>query len=155
MATVYMSPNPYFDMFVEPIDLRKVDLTLHQTAGLKLFERNGHLILREVHITLVGSLGTSPLCPLLFAFPEICQNISHDGLPIMHSGDLSQATHNQLNEQWDYFTLFPCMQRVVRYSVDDSRGVLNSVTRVMRLTWGKLLKQNDWHDWCRIRNSFN
>jgi hypothetical protein len=177
-----MSPNPYFDAFVEPIDLQKVDLTLHWTAGLKLFEWNGQLILggmdlctpasriprwrtrlwgatlvkvgdvpastvQEVHIALVGSLGTPPLCPLFFAFPEIRQDISHDGLPIMHSGDFSQATHDQLNDQWDYFTLSPCMQRVMRYLVSNSRGVLNYVTRVMHLTWGKLLKQNDWHDW--------
>ncbi len=41
MATIYMSPDPYFNAFVEPIDLRKVDLSCHWTAGLKLFERNG------------------------------------------------------------------------------------------------------------------
>jgi hypothetical protein len=29
MATIYMSPDPYFDTLVEPIDLRKVDLSQH------------------------------------------------------------------------------------------------------------------------------
>ncbi len=27
MATIYMSPVPYFDAFIEPINLRKVDLS--------------------------------------------------------------------------------------------------------------------------------
>jgi hypothetical protein len=51
MATIYMSPDPYFDTFIEPIDLQKVDLSQHWTAGLKLFEWNGCLI--------VGGMETS------------------------------------------------------------------------------------------------
>jgi hypothetical protein len=51
MATIYMSPDPYFDAFIEPINLWKVDLSRHWTAGLKLFELNGRLI--------VGGMETS------------------------------------------------------------------------------------------------
>jgi hypothetical protein len=45
-----MSPNPYFNAFFEPVDLRKVDLSLHQKAGLKLFEQNRRLILGGVDL---------------------------------------------------------------------------------------------------------
>jgi hypothetical protein len=45
MATVYMLPDPYFDAFVKLIHLRKVDLSCHRAAGLKLFKRNRILIL--------------------------------------------------------------------------------------------------------------
>jgi hypothetical protein len=142
MATIYMSPDPYFNAFVEPINLRKVDFSHHWTADLKLFEWNGRLILggvdlstpalriprwgpqlwgatlikvgdipvstvQKVHSALAASLDKHPSCPLLFAYPKILQDILHDGLPIMYSGDFSQATHDQLNDQWDYFTLSP------------------------------------------------
>ncbi len=33
------------------------------------------------------------------------------------------------------------------YPIEESGDVLNYMTRVMQLTQGKLLKQNDWHDW--------
>jgi hypothetical protein len=51
MVTVYMSPDPYFDAFVKPINLRKVDLSRHWTAGLKLFEWNRRLILGGVDLS--------------------------------------------------------------------------------------------------------
>jgi hypothetical protein len=57
------------------------------------------------HHTHTTSAGKYPSCPLLFAFPEIRQDISHNGLPIMNSGDISQATHHQLNDCWDFLTL--------------------------------------------------
>ncbi len=71
----------------------------------------------------------------------------HDSLPIMYSGDFSQATHDQLNSQWDYFILSPRMKRIASYLVEESGDALNYVTRVMCLIQGKLLKQHDWHDW--------
>ena len=146
MATIYMSPNPYFDTFIEPINLKKVHLTHNCTVGLKLFEWNGQLILggmgtgtpgsridcwrtkirgstllqvgdyqvctvQDVQEAFAKSIQTHPLCPLLFAYPEIRQDISHNGLPIMHSGDFSQATHDQLNNRWDFHTLMPHLQQ--------------------------------------------
>jgi hypothetical protein len=182
MATIYMSPDPYFAAFVEPIDSRKVDLFRHWTAGLKLFKRNGRLIvggmetstpaaqipcwrtcirgatllqvgdipvtsIRDVHRVLKISARKYPSCPLLFAFPEICQDISHNGLSIMNSGDFSQATHDQLNDRWDFLPLAPRLQRPQSYSIELSGDILKYVTRVMQLTHGKLLKQRDWQDW--------
>jgi hypothetical protein len=130
MTTIYMSPDPYFDTFVEPIKLRKVDLIQHCMAGLKFFQQNWRLILGGMDTATPGSrincwqtrirgaillqvgdyqvhtvqdaqdafaksIHTHLLCPPLFAYLEIRQDISHNGLPIMHSGDFSQATHNQ------------------------------------------------------------
>jgi hypothetical protein len=65
----------------------------------------------------------------------------------MTTGDFSQATHDQLNDQWDYFTLSPRMKHAASYSIGESGDVLNYMTWVMHLTWGKLLKQQDWQDW--------
>jgi hypothetical protein len=43
MATIYMSPDPYFTAFEKPLDLRQFDLAKHPTAGLSLYENNGRL----------------------------------------------------------------------------------------------------------------
>jgi hypothetical protein len=45
MATVYMSPDPYFEAFKEWIDLRGFNLATHRTAGLCLAAHNGWLFL--------------------------------------------------------------------------------------------------------------
>jgi hypothetical protein len=45
MAMVYMSPDPYYDAFKQPLDLRKFDYTKHPTAGLSLYEKSGWLYL--------------------------------------------------------------------------------------------------------------
>ncbi len=42
---IYMSPDPYFDAFEQPLDLRKFDFTKHATAGLSLYESNGRIYL--------------------------------------------------------------------------------------------------------------
>ncbi len=43
MATIYMSPDPYFTAFKQPLDLRQFDLAKHPTAGLSLYENGGKL----------------------------------------------------------------------------------------------------------------
>jgi hypothetical protein len=160
MATVYMSPGPYFNAFVKPINLHKVDLSRHWTAGLNLFEWKGRLILRgmdlstpalqilcwqtelwgvmlikvkdvpvsivqDVHTALTASLNKHPSCLLLLMLPQIQQDILYDSLPVMNSGDFLQATHDQLNKRWDYFTLSPRMKRAASYLVEESGDVLN------------------------------
>ena len=45
MATVYISPDPYFEAFEDVIDLRKFDLKQHRTAGLCLAHVDGRLFL--------------------------------------------------------------------------------------------------------------
>ncbi len=43
LATVYMSPDPFFGAFEEDIDLRKWSYDKHRTAGLALVEYNGRV----------------------------------------------------------------------------------------------------------------
>ena len=48
LATIYMSPDPYGQAFEQEIDLRKWDLTTHCTAGMRLLEKNGRLLLASI-----------------------------------------------------------------------------------------------------------
>ncbi len=45
MAMVYMSPDPFFDVFKGDLDLRKWSFNKHWTAGLSLLLHNGRLYL--------------------------------------------------------------------------------------------------------------
>ncbi len=45
IAMIYMSPDPFFETFEQPINLRGFNLNNHPTAGLSLYERNGRLFL--------------------------------------------------------------------------------------------------------------
>jgi hypothetical protein len=48
MAMIYLSPDPYFDAFEQPLDLHKFDIATHATAGLSLLESDGCLHLATV-----------------------------------------------------------------------------------------------------------
>jgi hypothetical protein len=89
----------------------------------------------------------SQLVTLLFSHPEIRHDISHDGLPIVSSAPFSQHIHDQMNKRWDFTTVADYLQKAPPYKIVDDGDVLNYVTRVMKLTRGKLLQQNDWTDW--------
>ena len=84
---------------------------------------------------------------LLFSHPEIRQDISHDGLPIISSAPFTQHIHDQLNNRWDFSTVADYLRKAPPYEIVESGDVLNYVSRAMRLTRGKLLKQDDWSDW--------
>ena len=45
MELIYMSPDPYGKLFEECINLRKCNLTSHQTGGLQFLTKNNRLIL--------------------------------------------------------------------------------------------------------------
>ena len=65
----------------------------------------------------------------------------------MSKSDFSQLTHDQLNNR---VKLLEDGLRVLctrMYDIVESGEVRQYVTRVMRLTRGKLLQQNDWSDW--------
>ena len=89
----------------------------------------------------------APSCLLTFTHPEISPDISHNGLPIISRDDFSQLTHDQLNNRLDLLATGPRFPRVQKYSIVESGDVRQYVTRVMRLTRGRLLKQDDWTDW--------
>ncbi len=60
----------------------------------------------------------------------------------------SQNTHEQLNNRWDLTTVAKYLcDSIPGYKWVQSGGVLNMVNQVMKLTHGKLLKQNDWKEW--------
>jgi hypothetical protein len=182
MAMIYMSPNPYGRTFEKEVNLRKWDLTRHCTAGMRLLEKDGRLVLASinastpaawidhwrthVHGAWLVSIDRTPVstiteaedvstclqtsthpCILVFSHPETSPDISNKGLPIKSKEDFSQFTHDQLNNCLDLITDGPIFQQGRRYNIVESGNVHNYMTRVMRLTRGRLLKQDDWTDW--------
>ncbi len=85
---------------------------------------------------------------LTFAHPELSPDISQHGLPIISSVDyFSQFTHDQLNNRLNLIKRGPTLRRLRKYDIVESGDVSQYTTRVMRLTRGRLLKQDDWLDW--------
>jgi hypothetical protein len=89
----------------------------------------------------------SPSVTLLFSHPELRRDISNKGLPIVSLALFSQQTHDQLNRRWDFTLVAEYLRKAPPYSIVDSGDVQNYITRVMKLTRGKLLRQVDWSDW--------
>jgi hypothetical protein len=89
----------------------------------------------------------SPSVTLLFSHPELRRDISNKGLPIVSSAPFSQQTHDQLNRRWDFTSVAAYLRKAPSYSIVDSGDVQNYITRVMKLTRGKLLRQDDWSEW--------
>jgi hypothetical protein len=183
MAMIYVSPDPYATVFEEELDLQKINLARHPTAGLILFEKDNRILLAsmapgtpgariarwrtcirgawliQVDGTPVTSMSdakavftrlscsNSPRCTLQFSHPEVNPDISNKGLPVMSKLDFSQFTHNQLNNWIDLLEDGLQTQRKQQYNIVDSGDVLNYNTRVMKLTRGKLLSQDDRTDW--------
>ena len=100
---------------------------------------------KSVFIRLTHS--NSPRCTLLFSHPEVNPDISNKGVPLMSKSDLSQFTHDLLNNRVDLLEDGLRTQRNRQFDIVDSGDILNYTTRVMKLTRGKLLSQNDWTDW--------
>ncbi len=133
MATVYMSPDPFFGAFKEEINLQKWSFEKHRTAGILVVEHHGrlyignmvpgspgakvdkwHLHVRGAWLIQVGDTtvstmmyaesafkqlydGGAPTVTLLLSHPELCWDISHNGLPIISTAPFTQLTHDQLN----------------------------------------------------------
>ncbi|KAL7550176.1 hypothetical protein ACHAWF_013416 [Thalassiosira exigua] len=53
----------------------------------------------------------------------------------------------EFNNRWELPEESDLVTRRARYDVVESGDVLNYVTRAMRLTRGRLLRQDDWKDW--------
>jgi hypothetical protein len=183
MAMIYMSLDPYATVFKEELDLRKMNLARHPTAGLILFEKDNRILLASmtpgtpgvriarwqtrirgawliqvdgIPVTSISdakavftrlSCSNSPHCTLQFSHPEVNPDISNKGLPVMSKSDFSQFTHDQLNNRIDLLEDGLRTQRKQQYNIVDSGDVLNYNTRIMKLTRGKLLSQDDWTDW--------
>jgi hypothetical protein len=65
----------------------------------------------------------------------------------MSKSDFSQLTHDQLNNRVELLEDGLRVLRTRMYDIVESGEVRQYITRVMRLTQGKLLQQNDWSDW--------
>ena len=183
MAMIYVSLDPYATVFKEELDLRKMNLARHPTAGLILFEKDNRILLASmtpgtpgvriarwqtrirgawliqvdgIPVTSISdakavftrlSCSNSPHCTLQFSHPEVNPDISNKGLPVMSKSDFSQFTHDQLNNRIDLLEDGLRTQRKQQYNIVDSGDVLNYNTRIMKLTRGKLLSQDDRTDW--------
>jgi len=85
---------------------------------------------------------------LLFAHPEIRPNLTHDCIPIISSAPFSQSTHDQLNNRWEFLTVDEHLKSCQKiHTTIKSGGVKNVVTKIMKLTCGRLIKGPDWTEW--------
>ena len=92
--------------------------------------------------TIINSGSTSVI--LLFAHPEVRPKLSNDGLTIILLAPFSQATHDQLNNHWEFYTVEENIRSCrPSHSTVLLGGVHNVITKVMKLTRGKLLKGPD------------
>ena len=101
-------------------------------------------------VAILQNLASSgcPVVTMLFAHPEIHPSLSRDGVPIVSCPPFSRHTHEQMNNRWEFHTVTEHLQSCKpSYQLVPSGDVLNVITRVMRLTRGKLMKQPDWNDW--------
>jgi hypothetical protein len=103
------------------------------------------------HELLLASACNPSSCTLLFTHPEITPDISNRGVPIMSPTDFTQYTHDELNNRLDLLLdVEPTAPHVLctrYYDIVTSGDVRQYITRVMRLTRGRLLQQDDWSDW--------
>jgi hypothetical protein len=88
----------------------------------------------------------TPSVTLLSSHPELRRDISNKGLPIVSLAPFLQQTHNQLNRRWDFTSVAEYLRKTPPYAIVGSGDVMNYVTHVMKLTRGKLLRQDDWSD---------
>jgi len=101
----------------------------------------------EGAFALLLASGT-PATTLLFAHPAVRPNLSQDGVPILSAAPFSLGTHDQLNNRWEFSTVAEYLRTAKpNYDIVECGEVQNVVTRAMRLTRGKLLKQPDWSEW--------
>jgi hypothetical protein len=89
------------------------------------------------------STTNSRRCSLLFSHPEITPDILSTKLPIISKSDFSQVTHDQLNNRVNLLEDGLRVLRTRMYDIVESGDVRQYVTRVMHLTRGKLILQDD------------
>jgi hypothetical protein len=84
---------------------------------------------------------------LLFSHPEIRPDLTHDSIPIVSSAPFHQQVHDQLNRHWELDTVAEYLRKAPPYKLVKDGNVLNVTTKVMKLTRGKLIHQEDWNNW--------
>jgi hypothetical protein len=94
------------------------------------------------------SLSRASSCILLFAHPEISHGISNRGLPLLRRDQFTQQSIDQLSDRWTPKpTVPPDLTKAPNWDIVIDGDVRNVVTEAMKLTRGKLMKQDDWTDW--------
>jgi hypothetical protein len=77
------------------------------------------------HLVLAGVSSI----PLLFLHPEICQDVSQNGLSIVSSTPFAQHIHDQINHRWDFSTVANYLRRTPPpFDIVESGDLLNYVT---------------------------
>ena len=93
----------------------------------------------------------SKSCRLLFAHPEITHGLTNDGLPHLTHDMIPQLNIDQLSTRraFDVTHDDNTPRQPQTHRLVEDGEVMNLTTKVMKLTRGKLMKQNDWEDWRR------
>ena len=76
--------------------------------------------------------------------------MTHDGLTIISTAPFHQNVHDQMNRHWDFETVAEYLRKSPPYTLVNDGNVLNCITKVMKLTQGKLIQQEDWNDWLQL-----
>jgi hypothetical protein len=99
---------------------------------------DAHQVFQDLYLTHAAS------CTLLFAHPEISHGLSNKGLPLLRRNHITQLNIDQLSDRWAPQSQTPLLfPTTPTYKVVIDGNVRNVVTNVMKLTRGKLLKQDD------------
>jgi hypothetical protein len=94
------------------------------------------------------SLSQQASCILLFAHPEISHGISNKGLLLLCCDLILQLSIDQLSDCWTPQSQHPpVLPTTPTWDILIDGDVWNVVTKVMKLTRGKLIKQDDWTEW--------
>ncbi|KAL7545863.1 hypothetical protein ACHAWF_009219 [Thalassiosira exigua] len=118
--------------------------------GAWLRKVNGTAVstIKEAHATFAAVVASDAISAVLtFSHPEIRHGLSRTGLPVLSREEFSQLTADQFNNHWELPEESDLVTRRARYDVVESGNVLNYVTCAMRLTRGRLQRQDDWEDW--------
>ncbi len=89
----------------------------------------------------------TPLGVLLFLHLEIQPNLTYNRLLIVSLAPFHQQVHDQLSQRWDFDAVAKHLKTAPSYKIINDGDVLNVITKVMKLTRGKLFQQDDWNDW--------
>jgi hypothetical protein len=93
-------------------------------------------------------LRNAALCILLFAHPRISHGLSNKGLPLLCRDQIPQLSIDQLSNRWTPTFQPPLIgPKSPTWDVVIDGDIRNVVTKVMKLTWGKLMKQDNWTKW--------
>jgi hypothetical protein len=116
-----------------------------------LLSVNGTLVhtLAEAHQVFQDLyLRNAASCILLFAHPRISHGLSNKGLPLLRRDRIPQLSIDQLSNRWTpTFQPPPIGPKSPTWDIVIDGNIRNVVTKVMKLTWGKLMKQDDWTKW--------